>query len=101
MKTPFSRRQFLHRIGVVGGSVAVYQAALGLGLVRAAPRVEPPEIQRVRDGARQRVAILGAGIAGLAAAYELSRKGYDVMVFEASLSPRGPQPDAARWGRRR
>ena len=29
------------------------------------------------------VAIVGAGLAGLVAAYELSKQGFDVMIFEA------------------
>lgn len=79
-----SRRRFLHLVGAVGGSTAVYQAALGLGLT---PQVRPmsrPDIAPLARSRRISVAILGAGIAGLAAAYELSRKGYAVTVLEAS-----------------
>lgn len=35
------------------------------------------------------IAIIGAGFTGLAAAYELRKKGYNVMVFEASDVPGG------------
>jgi monoamine oxidase len=41
------------------------------------PDLAPP-------GAGKKVAILGAGIAGLIAAYELSRKGYEVTILDAS-----------------
>ncbi|MCC5885350.1 MAG: flavin monoamine oxidase family protein [Gammaproteobacteria bacterium] len=45
-------------------------------------------VQRLR-GARRRVVILGAGVAGLVAAYELDRAGYDCVVLEASHRPGG------------
>ena len=37
----------------------------------------------------KKVLILGAGISGLTAAYELSRKGYEVQVLEASFRAGG------------
>jgi monoamine oxidase len=36
-----------------------------------------------RPGARKRVIVLGAGLAGLAAGYELKRQGHDVVILEA------------------
>src|SRR5205823_8285024 len=42
-----------------------------------------------RRGARKRVLILGAGLAGVAAGYELSRAGHDVTILEAQLRPGG------------
>jgi monoamine oxidase len=36
-----------------------------------------------RPGARKRVIVLGAGMAGLVAAFELDRQGHDVLVLEA------------------
>ena len=43
-----------------------------------------------RPGARsQRVIVVGAGLAGLAAAYELTRAGHDVTVVEAQSRPGG------------
>jgi monoamine oxidase len=43
---------------------------------------------RVQPAGR-RVVILGAGLAGLSAAYELDRAGYDVTVLEARTRPGG------------
>jgi len=40
-------------------------------------------------GARARIAVIGAGPAGLAAAHDLARLGYDVTVFEAAGEPGG------------
>ena len=59
----------------------VVQRATALGLV---PRLAEPE-----QGNGRRVAIIGAGPAGLAAAMMLSRHGYDVEIFERGDRPGG------------
>lgn len=79
-----TRRRFLHFVGAVGGSTAVYQAALGLGLTPQVRTMQRPDLAPLARPRSKSVAILGAGIAGLTAAYELSRKGYAVTVLEAS-----------------
>ncbi|MEV7603605.1 NAD(P)/FAD-dependent oxidoreductase [Kitasatospora sp. NPDC089797] len=40
-------------------------------------------------GARGRVAVIGAGVAGLVCAYELQRRGFDVAVYERANRPGG------------
>ena len=78
-----TRRAFLERLGAVGGYSAVYLGMEAMGLLNAPPAsAEPFELPRV-PGGRRKVAILGAGIAGLVSAYELRRAGWDVTVLEA------------------
>ena len=78
-----SRRAFLERLGAVGGYSAVYLGMEAMGLLNAPPAsAEPFELPR-GSGRGRKVAILGAGIAGLVSAYELKRAGWDVTVLEA------------------
>jgi monoamine oxidase len=84
MTQPITRRRFLHLAGATGGSGALYKAALGLGLVPSmAQGFSRPQLAPLGH-ARRHVAILGAGIGGLTAAYELTKKGYDCTILEAS-----------------
>jgi monoamine oxidase len=71
-------------IGQLGGSAAVYSAATALGLLPAVTRAALPALKPLGLGESRTVAVLGAGIAGLTAAYELSRAGYNCVVLEAS-----------------
>jgi monoamine oxidase len=80
----FTRRRFLNMAGAAGGSAAVYQMALGLGLLPVAARAERPDVAPLAARQRRKVVVLGAGISGLTSAYELSRKGYEVIILEAS-----------------
>ena len=65
-------------------SPVMFLAAMGLGLIPSfAQGFERPDLAPL-GSARRRVAILGGGIAGLTAAYELSRKGYECTILEAS-----------------
>ena len=75
-----SRRRFLQGLGQTSGAVAVHEAMRGLGLLADDP--PPPAISgRAPRGAR--VAILGGGLAGMAAAIELESLGYHCDVLEA------------------
>ena len=80
----FSRRHFLNLVGAAGGSAAVYQAGLALGLIASAGHAHTPRATLAAPGSGRRVVVLGAGISGLTCAYELERAGYEVTVIEAS-----------------
>lgn len=82
-----SRRRFLSSVGALGGSGAMYSAATALGLFSPVQAAAPGGFAMAplgQNATKPRVAILGAGVGGLVAAYELDRAGYDVLVIEAS-----------------
>ncbi len=78
-----TRREALSSIAAVGGEQAVKDALAALGLGPSSHR--RPQPLKLKDGLGQgtRVLVLGAGIAGLVAALELSRAGFTVQVLEA------------------
>src|ERR1700730_13095557 len=75
-----SRRDLLRMIGVAAGSTAMYQAMSSLGFAAESPYRGPIDLQGAPQGAS--VLILGAGMAGMTAAYELRNAGYKVQVLE-------------------
>jgi monoamine oxidase len=77
-----TRRDFLRHVAAVGGYRATYLTMQALGLLNTAASAEPLILEK--DGAhRTKVVVIGAGLAGLSAAYELGKAGYDVTVIEA------------------
>ncbi|MEO3800896.1 flavin monoamine oxidase family protein [Nonomuraea sp. B1E8] len=82
-----TRRGLLVGIGAVGGAGAMYAAMGALGLAPSeqskdyvAPR---PGDFTLRGKGTAKVVIIGAGVAGLTAAYELGKAGYDCTLLEA------------------
>jgi len=76
-----SRRQLLLQLGAIGGSSLVFGAMNALEL-SGAPNARKPMLSG-RPGANARVIILGAGVSGLVAGYELGKLGYDYQILEA------------------
>ena len=81
------RRDLLRMIGTAAGGAAMYQAMSSLGLAAPSPFRDTPRLQGAPRGTS--VLVLGAGIAGMVAAYELRQAGYRVQVLEYNQRPGG------------
>jgi len=67
-----------------------FLAFLAAAAIEAAAQAERPPVEKLeRRGPEQRVIVLGGGLAGLCAAYELQGQGHQVTVLEAQLRPGG------------
>ncbi len=75
-----TRRQLLSAIGMLGGTAALYNMMTTLGHAAETQFTGPPNLSGARPGAS--VIVLGAGLAGMVAAYELTKAGYKVRVLE-------------------
>jgi monoamine oxidase len=105
-----TRREFLFRAAAVGGSALLLNTMNAWGMGIASRVNAPPSLSG--SGKGKKVAILGAGLSGMTAAYELSKLGYQVEVLEArpfaggrcqtarkgfSLQELGGEPQACRF----
>ncbi|WP_158817871.1 flavin monoamine oxidase family protein [Methylocapsa sp. S129] len=77
---PLTRRNLLTLIGASAGGTAMYQAMTSLGFAAESPYRGPIKLEGDPKGAS--VVILGAGLAGMTAAFELGRAGYKVRILE-------------------
>ncbi len=84
----FTRRQFLMRAGQAGGYGTAFVLMQSLGLLPVPVAAESEPLRPV-DGKGTRVVILGGGIAGLVAAYELGKAGWSCTILEARKRPGG------------
>ena len=88
-----TRRDFLYRIAQVGGTAAAMAALKALGglplAIGADGRYDGPPKLPGGLGRGKKVTILGAGIAGLTAAYELNKAGFACTILEARSRPGG------------
>jgi monoamine oxidase len=82
-----TRRDLLSLIGAVSGSAAMYHAMTSLGFASDSAYRGPIRLDGDPKGAS--VVILGAGIAGMTAAMELRKAGYDVRILEFNSRPGG------------
>ena len=85
---PMTRRNFIARVGHAGGYGAAFSTMQALGLLAQ------PEAKTVGNlpkdlGKGRKVVILGAGIAGMVAAYELRKAGFECTLLEARERPGG------------
>ncbi|MFT3793010.1 MAG: FAD-dependent oxidoreductase [Rudaea sp.] len=74
-----TRRELLRMIGATAGGALMYQAMNSLGFAGESS-FAPVSLQGAPRGAS--VLVLGAGIAGMVAAYELRAAGYKVQILE-------------------
>ena len=82
-----TRRRFLEMVGAAGGVAAVYETMTALGWAgRSAAYEGPPEIPA---GNGKSVVVLGAGVGGLTAGWELAKHGFAVTVLEAAARSGG------------
>ena len=75
-----TRRQLLSMVGKVAGGNAMYHTMTALGFAQTSPYSGPVKLEGAPKGTT--ILVLGAGIAGLVAAFELRNAGYQVRVLE-------------------
>ncbi len=75
-----TRRGLLGMIGSVAGAAVMYSAMTEMGLAQPSPYTGRLKLEGDAKGAS--VLILGAGLAGMTAAYELRAAGYKVQILE-------------------
>jgi monoamine oxidase len=84
MEPKVTKREFLQSIGAVTGVAAMYRSMTALGMTSPATAQTARFELSPAWGRGSRVVILGAGVSGLVAAYELSKAGYVCTVLEAT-----------------
>ena len=91
-----TRRRFLEGIGLAGGSAAMYETMTALGLINLPEAWAGPPQLPAGSGNGKKVVILGAGIGGLTAAYELRNAGYQCQIIELTERAGGRNHTARR-----
>src|SRR5256712_5724282 len=75
-----NRREFLGQVALTAGSLSTCSS------LNAQTTPDSP-VARARTP--KKVIVIGAGLAGLSAGYELTQAGHDVAVLEGGARPRG------------
>lgn len=96
LNSGWTRRRFLQAVGLAGGSAALYDTMTAMGLIRIPDAWAGPPRLPQGLGTGTRVLILGAGIGGLTAAYELTRAGFQCEILEAQNRAGGRSLTARR-----
>src|SRR3954447_14425760 len=78
-----TRRGLLGAMAQLGGAGAAYETLAALDFLKPPPVLAASLALPKDSGLGKTVAILGAGVSGLCAAYELDRAGYDCAILEA------------------
>jgi monoamine oxidase len=84
-----TRRGFLNLVGRAGGAAAVYHTMAAMGLLAVPRAYAGPPVLPQASGVGVKVVVLGAGIAGMTAAYELRKACYNCTLLEARGRPGG------------
>jgi monoamine oxidase len=79
-----TRRGLLDVMARLGGAGAAYETLVALDFLKTPPAMAASLGLPDNAGSGRTVAILGGGVAGMCAAYELDRAGFDCVVLEAS-----------------
>jgi len=82
-----TRRSLFALIGTIAGSAVMYEAMSTLAYAGEAGYTGPPNLTGAPKGAT--VLVLGSGMAGMCAAYELRKAGYKVQILEYNDRPGG------------
>jgi monoamine oxidase len=95
-----SRRDLIERIGAVGGYGAAFTAMQALGLLAPSTAFAgaPPDLAKGGGGKGAKVVILGAGVSGMAAAWELGKAGYDCTIILEARARTGGRVWTVRRG---
>src|ERR1041385_1133500 len=84
-----SRRRLLHLVGKAGGAAAAYRTMSAMGLLAVPEAYAGPPDLPAGSGAGVRAVVIGAGSAGMVAALELGKAGYQCRILEARSRPGG------------
>src|SRR5882762_10053669 len=95
-KKGVTRRRFLEGVGLAGGSAAMYETMTALGLINLPEAWAGPPNLPQGSGSGKSVLILGAGIGGMTAAYELTRANYNCQIIELTERAGGRNHTARR-----
>jgi monoamine oxidase len=90
-----TRRGLLEKMAMMGGTAMLFAGMDALGFGIGSAMAAPPMLRGTPK--RRKVVVLGAGVAGLTSAYELTKAGYDVTVIEARAFA-GGRSQTARKG---